>query len=111
MQGHKEGFLFERRPELNPEDLKQAGPDKRYTTKALLSALPKKGLSGEAWFAAVKELAGMSQKTFEKLRTELHRQGMIHFSKISNLWKKTSRCMTMEENQDDSGDEEDDSDE
>ena len=93
VQKETNGVLFERRSDLHPEDLKQAGHDKKFTTRHLLNVLPEDGLTGDAWFKAVNEETGMSQKTYENLRKKLKDADKVYFSKLENVWAKTSKCV------------------
>lgn len=92
-----EGFLFKRKPDLDPGDLKQAGNEKKFTTQQLLRFLPEEGLDGDEWFNAVNEESGMGKKTYTTLRAELRKADKVYFSKLENVWTKTSKCIMQEQ--------------
>jgi hypothetical protein len=92
---HKQegGFLFERREDLDPGDLRRPGSQQKYTEQQLLDQLPADGTGVEAsaWRRAVEKATGMGQKKFEKLRTILKDRDLVSCTVIANqhIWSRT----------------------
>jgi hypothetical protein len=92
------GFLFERREELDPQQLRRVGgAQKQFTIDHLLKHLPDEGgIESNDWFKVVEDATGMKKPTFTKLRTELKNSGYTYHSEIESkhLWAKTASGVT-----------------
>lgn len=80
-------FLFERRNDLDPSQLKTPGPGKKYTEQHLLDHMPAVGIGIDAtdWREKVEKATGMSEDTFKTLRGKLKRQDAITYSAVNNM--------------------------
>jgi hypothetical protein len=90
------GFLIEKRADLDPLDLKAAGPGKKFCGKQLLDVLSDDGMTGEDWFSAVREVTKMSAKTYENLRKDLRNSKKVYLAPRGKTWQKTSSCIEEE---------------
>ena len=92
------GYLFERREELDPQQLRrQGGAKKQYKEEHLLKHLPNEGgLESSEWFKLVEKATGMKEPTFIKLRTNLKKREDVYCSTIENrpLWGKRRRALS-----------------
>ena len=83
--------LMEPADDLDPAKLKEAGGRKKeHLADDLLTGIPEAGFSHEEFrdFAFRK---GMSQRTFDRLKSELKNDQKLHISKINEKWVKISR--------------------
>jgi AAA domain len=85
--------LFERRDDIDPSRLAgMPGQKPKYDAKQVLSFLPDEGSAeSEEWFAAAKTATGISEVTFNRMRSELKKNGHAINSIIDgkSIWMKT----------------------
>ena len=83
--------LMEPADDLDPAKLKEVGGRKKeHVADDLLAGIPEGGFGHEEFrkFAFQK---GMSQRTFDRLKSELKNDQKLHFSKIDEKWFKLNR--------------------
>jgi hypothetical protein len=89
-------FLFVRRDDVDPGNLKRPGPGKKYTEQQLLDHMPPAGIGIDAtdWREKVEKATGMKRKTFEKLRTELRDRGEVFHALVGeqHIWTRVERA-------------------
>jgi len=80
--------LMERNQDLDPSKLKQAGGrPKESSGKDILDLLPDAGLTNQEWEDLAQKSAGISRRTFYRLKMELKTADAIMFSRINEHWK------------------------
>lgn len=80
--------LMERNDDLDPSKLKQSGGrPKTCSEKDILSLLPEGGLTNSEWQKTALKEAGISERTFYRLKTALKEADAIIFSRINEHWK------------------------
>jgi hypothetical protein len=84
--------LMRLRPDLDPDELKQAGGRKQeHDENDLLALLPATGLTTTAWQTKADAESGISRRTFYRLKKSLETAGRVLQSKTSDKWQPITR--------------------
>jgi len=78
---------FQRKPELDPADLKKRpGPPRCASPLAVRDLLQNIPLSSKNWQILAFDELGISRASFFRIKDELSQKGLVLLSKVNNLW-------------------------
>lgn len=78
---------FQRKPDLDPADLKKrAGPPRCASIETVRDLLKKTDLSSKNWQITAYDELGISRASFFRIKDELSQKGLILLSRVTGLW-------------------------